>query len=122
MLKIRGKIDDYELSNVHLMPLGNGNVFLAVKSEIRKNIKKQAGDTVHIILSEDKTPLIIPEELILCMKYEDGILQKFEAYSDADRRSFISWIYSAKTEQTIADRIAKTMAMVQKGEKYNKAK
>ncbi|SCD21979.1 Hypothetical protein PSM36_3190 [Proteiniphilum saccharofermentans] len=45
MLKVKGKIDDYEFSNVHLMPLGNGNIFIAVKSGIKKKIKKQAGDT-----------------------------------------------------------------------------
>lgn len=53
MLKVKGKIDSYEFSNVHLMPLGNGHLLLAVKSEIRKKIKKQVGDTVHIIIYED---------------------------------------------------------------------
>lgn len=41
MLKVKGKIDDYELSNTHLMPIGNGHVGLAVKSQIR-NEDKQA--------------------------------------------------------------------------------
>ena len=36
MLKVKGKIDNYEFSNVHLMPIGNGHIGLAVKSEIRK--------------------------------------------------------------------------------------
>ncbi|SHF05298.1 DUF1905 domain-containing protein [Dysgonomonas macrotermitis] len=121
MLKVKGKIDDYEFSNVHLMPTGNGHVGLAVKSEIRKKIKKQAGDTVHIILYEDKVPTEIPEELILCMKYEDGIFERFKTFSDAEKKAFINWIYSAKTEQTKADRIAKTIIMIQKGEKFYKA-
>lgn len=50
MLKVRGKIDNYEFSDVRLLPLGNGNLFLAVNLQLRKKIKKQAGDTVHIIL------------------------------------------------------------------------
>lgn len=41
MLKVKGKIDDYEFSNTHLMPIGNGHLGLAVKSEIRKKIKKK---------------------------------------------------------------------------------
>lgn len=118
MLKVKGNIDDYAFSKVNLMPLGNGNLFLAVKSEIRKKIKKQAGDTVHIILYKDEEPNIIPEELILCMKYEDGILERFESYSDGERKAFIDWIYSAKTEQTKVDRIAKAMTMIQKGERF----
>jgi len=118
MLKVKGKIDDYEFSNSHLMPMGNSHVGLAVKSQIRKKIKKQAGDTVRITLYEDKTPLIIPEELLLCMEYEDGLLDKFETYTDGQKKAFVDWINSAKTEQTQAERIAKTILMVQNGEKF----
>ena len=118
MLKVRGKIDDYEFSNVNLMPLGNGNLMFAVKAAIKKKIKKEAPDTVHIILYEDSTPLIIPEDLLLCMQYEEGVLEKFELYTDGQKKAFIEWIYSAKTEQTKADRIAKTIGMVQNGEKF----
>jgi len=118
MLKVRGRIDDYEFSNVHLMPLGNGNLVLAVKAAIKKKIKKEAPDIVHITLYEDTTPLIIPKELLLCMEYEDGVLAKFEKYSDGQKRAFIDWINSAKTEQTKIDRIARTIVMVQKGERF----
>lgn len=34
------------------------------------------------------------------------------------KKAFIDWINSAKTEQTKADRIAKVIAMVQNGEKF----
>lgn len=78
MLRVKGKIDDYAFSGVHLMPLGNGNLVLAVKPAIKKIIKKEAPDIVHVIIYEDITPTEIPEELILCMKYEDGVLEKFE--------------------------------------------
>jgi len=120
MLKVKGKIDNYEFSNVRLMPLGNGHLMLTIKTEMRKKIKKQAGDTVHIILYEDNMPTEIPEELTLCMKYEDGILEKFEKYSDSEKKAFIDWIYSAKTEKTKAGRIAKTIGMIQKDEKFYK--
>ena len=106
MLKVKGKID-----------IGNGHIGLAVKSEIRKKIKKQAPDIVHITLYEDNTPLIIPEELLLCMENEEGLLDKFEKYKHGQKKAFIDWINSAKTEQTKANRIAKTITMIQKNEK-----
>lgn len=118
MMKVKGRIDDYEFSGTHLMPLGNGHVGLPIKAAIRKKLKKQAGDTVHIILYEDKTPLIIPEDLLLCMKDEEGLAEKFENYSHGQKKAFIDWINSAKTEDTQAERIAKTMVMVQNGEKF----
>ncbi|GAB6123769.1 YdeI/OmpD-associated family protein [Dysgonomonas termitidis] len=123
MMKVMGKIDNYKFSNVRLLPLGNGHLFLAVNSELRRKIKKQSGDIVHIVLYEDNIPAEIPEELILCMKYEEGIFEKFETYSDGGKKAFIDWIYSAKTEQTKAERIAKTMIMIQNGERfYDKVK
>ena len=103
MLKVKGKIDDYEFSNLNMMPIGNGNIGLP---------------TVHITLYEDKTPLIIPEELLLCMEYEEGALEKFETYSDGQKKAFIDWINSAKTEQTKADRIAKTILKVLNEDKF----
>ena len=118
MMKVKGSIDDYEFSNVHLMPLGNGYVGLPVKAAIRKKIKKEAPYTVHITLYEDTTPLIVPEDLLLCMKDEADILEKFEGYSQGQKKAFIDWINSARTEQTKIDRIAKTIVMIQKGEKF----
>lgn len=52
------------------------------------------------------------------MEYEDGLLEKFGAYSDGEKKAFIDWIYSAKTEQTKVDRIAKTIMMIQSGERF----
>jgi len=35
-VKVKGRIDDYEIKNYKLMPMGNGQLFLPVKSDIRK--------------------------------------------------------------------------------------
>src|SRR5665647_646920 len=49
-VKVKGTIDDYEINNYHLMPMGNGTLFIPVKAEIRKKIGKNEGDWVHIKL------------------------------------------------------------------------
>ena len=58
-VKVKGSIDGFEINKYHLLPTatGTGQLFLSVKSEIRKKIKKQAGDYVHIILYPDNEPL-----------------------------------------------------------------
>lgn len=117
MLKVKGRIDDYEFSGVNLLPVGNGHQFMRIKTEIKKKIGKDAPATVHVTLYEDNAPISIPEELLLCMKEEDGVLAKFEKYTDSQKKAFIDWINSAKTEQTRIDRIAKIIVMVQNGEK-----
>ena len=50
--------------------MGNGQMFLPVRVEIRKKIKKEAGDWVHIILYPDNEPLVTPEEMWLCLEDE----------------------------------------------------
>ncbi|MEH7890383.1 YdeI/OmpD-associated family protein [Elizabethkingia meningoseptica] len=108
-VKVRGTIDDYEIVNYNLQSMGNGCLFLPVKADIRKKIKKQAGDTVRIVLYEDNNPTSIPEELILCLQEEKGVYEAFSAYTDGEKKTIIEWIYAAKAIETKADRIAKTI-------------
>jgi hypothetical protein len=117
-VKVKGSIDGFEISKYHLMPTGKGKLFLPVKSEIRKKIKKQAGDYVHVILYPDNEPLEVPEELLLCLQEEPEALQFFNSLSESEQLNYVKWIYSAKTDQTKVDRMAKTLDRLTKNQKY----
>ncbi|RFS13541.1 YdeI/OmpD-associated family protein [Emticicia sp. C21] len=117
-VRVRGTIDDFEIRSYNLMPMRNGKLFLAVRLEIRKKIKKQAGDKVRVILFSDDLPIDIPEELVECLQNESGLYEKFETYSEGEKKGFINWIYSAKTDETRADRIVKTLEKIEKGQKF----
>jgi hypothetical protein len=119
-VKVKGSIDGFEISNYHLMPTatGTGQLFLSVKAEIRKKIKKQAGDYVHIILYPDNEPLEVPEELLLCLQDDAEALQFFISLNESEQHNYVKWIYSAKTEQTKVDRIAKTLDKLSKHQKF----
>jgi len=117
-VKVKGSIDGFEISKYHLMPSGKGTLMLFVKSEIRKKIKKQAGDCVHIILYPDNEPLEVPEELLLCLQDDVEALQFFNSLTEQEQYSYVKWIYSAKTEQTKVDRIAKTLIKLSKHQKF----
>jgi uncharacterized protein YdeI (YjbR/CyaY-like superfamily) len=97
---------------------GTEQLFLPVKSEIRKKIKKQAGDYVHVILYPDNAPLEVPEEFLLCLQDDSEALQFFNSLNDSEQHNYVKWIYSAKTEQTKVDRIAKTLIKLSKHQKY----
>lgn len=107
MLRVRGSIDGVAFSAAHLMPQGQGGLFLPVKAEIRKKIKKEEGDTVHIVLYEDKLPTEIPDELRLCLSDEPIAHKAFMALSNGEKKAQIEWIYAAKNESTRADRMAR---------------
>lgn len=118
-VKVRGTIDSYEIKNYNLQPMGNGRLFLPVKADIRKKIKKQEGDYVHIILYEDHNPYEIPQELKLCLLEEPYVYDIFRAYTDGEKKTITEWIYSAKSEQTKVDRIAKVINdIVDKNPRY----
>ncbi len=119
-VKVRGSIDGHAISHYHLLPTvkGTGQVFLSVKADIRKKIKKEAGDYVHIILYPDNEPVEIPEELLLCLQDDSAALQFFSSLGQGEQLYYIKWIYAAKTEQTRVDRIAKTLVRLSKHQKF----
>ncbi len=116
LVQVRGSVDDYELKQYKLMPMGNDRLFLPVKAEIRKKIKKEAGDMVHVVLFADGSSTEIPEEILACFKLEPPkVYQNFMKLTDGERKAYIDWIYTAKSEETKVVRIASMMDKVQKG-------
>ena len=114
---VNGSIDGYEIKKFHLMPSGNGQLLLSVKAEIRKKINKQAGDYVHVILYPDNEPLEIPEELLLCLQEDQDAQQFFHSLNENEQHNYVKWIYSAKTDETRVERIAKTLVRLSKHQK-----
>ena len=100
------------------MPSGKGTLMLFVKSEIRKKIKKEAGDYVHVILYPDNEPLEVPEELLLCLQDDAEALQFFNSLNESEQHNYVKWIYAVKTGQTKVDRIAKTVVRLSKCQKF----
>jgi hypothetical protein len=122
-VKVRGTIDGYEIRKYHLMPMGHGKLFLPVKAEIRKKIKKDEGDFVHVILYPDNEPLEIPEEMMLCIKDEPAAWKFFKSMTESEQKFYINWVYAAKKIDTKINRLAKTVNRLIKGLKmYDKEK
>ena len=111
---IRGFIDDYELVNYHMWAMKKGN-FVAVKTEIRKAIKKEAGDTVRVVLYLDEPQTIIPDDLLTCLKEEPALFKKFAAFADTRKKEITDWVFSAKTEDMKIERIGKVMEQLENG-------
>ena len=114
MVRVKGKIDNYEIKQYNLMPMSGGTLFLPIKADIRKIINKREGDSVHTILYADNSPVEIPAELEICLRDEPSAYETFMSYTDSEKKAFIDWIYSAKREETKISRIAKTMYKLQR--------
>lgn len=104
-LKVKGNIEGYKIQKYHLMPMGNANLFLPVKSEIRKKKNKSAGDYINITLYIDDDPVEIPQEFMDCLKEEAKAKEFFNNISDDQKERIIKWIYSVKSDEKRAERI-----------------
>jgi hypothetical protein len=111
-IKVRGSIDDVEIRQYHLMPMGNGELFLPVKAEIRKKIKKEAGDTVKVVLYRDEDDIYIPEELQDCLDLDPDAKKAFSKLNIDQQRELIQYIYKLKNPKNRAERIAE---LIKKG-------
>lgn len=112
-VRVSGKIDDFRLEKYKLMPMGNGRLFLPVKSTIRKKIKKEAGDYVDIHLFLDERPEGIPEELIACFENEPKIVRKrFDAMPDRIRNKYLDQIFDACTDEEKTEEILKLLQIL----------
>lgn len=71
------------------------------------------------MLYADKSPLEVPEELIACFKNEDT--KTYENYlnlTEGEQKTYLDWIYSAKTDETKAIRIIRMMDRLPKNLKH----
>jgi Domain of unknown function (DUF1905)/Bacteriocin-protection, YdeI or OmpD-Associated len=104
-VKVKGLIDDIPISNYHLMPMGNGQLFLPVKAAIRKQLRKTEGDWINVQLNLDNDPLVIPNELMECLNDEPVALQAFNRWAENKKATAIKDIYTVKNAATRAKKI-----------------
>lgn len=109
IIRVCGCIDDFEFEGKHLVPMGNGFLFLPIAKPIRTVIGKEQGDPVRLTLMRDEVPNQVPEELIDCLKDDPGKLQLFQKLSDADQKHWIEYIYSSNSPEAKSDRIIKLL-------------
>jgi len=108
-VKVRGSIDGYEIANYHLMPMGNGTLFLPVKAEIRKKIGKQEGDSVHVVLYSEELPTVAADDFMLCLQDDPVTCENFSKLSAEEQKNITDWIYAARRDDLKVERIAQAL-------------
>ena len=114
-MKIRGFIDDYELIDHNLFPMGKGILMMAVKAEIRKKIGKQEGDWVTLKLYNNEPEDTSNEEFLICLKEEPFAEKTFKNASKKQQQEIIDWIAASKDEEMKVMRIAKVIDILSVG-------
>lgn len=105
-VRVKGLVDDVEIKGYNLFPMKDGLMFFPIKSDIRKKIKKEAGEFIKVVLYRDSEPIHIPGELLECLRDEPKAHKIFHTLPDTEKKQFIDWVYEAKKDTTRAERIA----------------
>lgn len=116
--RVKGKLDDFAITAVALMPMGGGDFVMAINAAMRKGIHKQKGAKVIVNIEEDKKGKTLNKQLVACIKDEPEALKNFEKMSPSHRQYYSNWIDEAKTDATKTKRIAQTIRAMALGMDY----
>jgi hypothetical protein len=118
--RVCGMLDGFAVNGMALMPMGGGNFIMALKAEVRKGIRKNAGAMLHAKLEVDTDYKVeIPAELQDCFDFEPDALEFFNSLPKSHREYFLKWINDAKTSETRAKRIVNTVNAMLRKWSYN---
>ena len=119
--RVKGKLDAYPITQLALLPMGNGEFILPLKADLRKAIHKNKGAMLKISLEEDKKPLVVSSELLECLADVPKAEKKFNHLPRSHQLYYSKWIESAKTIQTRSKRIHLTILAMEKNLTYAEA-
>jgi hypothetical protein len=102
-----------------LVRMGGPNHILIILKDIRAQIGKSFGDKVKVTVELDTEPRVleIPKDLEKELKKDKEAKIFFEKLSFTHKREYVKWINEAKKDETRANRVLKTIAMLKKGQK-----
>lgn len=116
--RVKGKIDSHAIEKASLLPMGDGGFILPLNQTMRMGIRKAVGAKVNVQFAEDVRQIEIDKELMACLKDEPEAFKAFSKMPPSHQRYYSKWITDAKTRETKAKRIAKTINGMLKNESF----
>ncbi len=97
-----------------LAKMGRDCHFLLVKIDIRQQIGKNPGDTVHVTVQRDTEERIVelPAELAGLFIENPAAQGYYNKLSYTNRKEYVRWINEAKRPETRQNRLNKTIEML----------
>jgi hypothetical protein len=116
--RVKGKLDNFKIKGVALLPMGDGNFIMPFNAAMRKGTGKRKGASIIAMLEEDSAPLQLNEDFMSCLNDEPAALKHFNSLAASHRNYFSKWIDSAKTDPTKTKRIAMAVSALSRGLGY----
>jgi hypothetical protein len=93
--RVKGKLDNYKITGVSLLPMGGGVFIMAVNASMRKGIAKKKGAMIRVRLEEDKNEFRFNKDFMDCLEDEHAAIAFFKTLPGSHQRYFSKWIDSA---------------------------
>ena len=116
--KVKGKLDNYSITRVSLLPMGGGKFIMPVNAKLRKATGKRKGAMLKVELHEDKSAFVFNKDFMACLKDEPVAINFFKTLPGSHQRYFSKWIDDAKTDLTKTKRIAQAVTALSKKHGY----
>ncbi len=117
--RVKGKLDNYKITGIALLPMGGGSFIMALNAAMRKGIGKRHGAMLKVQLEEDKKGYQLNKDFVECLQDEPKALAAFEVMPKSFQNYYSKWIESAKTEPTKTKRIALAVSTLMKGMNFS---
>ena len=104
--RVKGRLDDYCIQGVALIPMGDGLFILAVNATMRKGIHKRVGDKVSVSISLDNAERKVNALLMECLADDPPAFSNYSKLPHSHQMYYSKWIEEAKTKTTHIKRIA----------------
>jgi hypothetical protein len=117
--RVKGKLDQYKIAGVSLLPMGGGSFIMAINAAMRKGTGKRYGAMLDVQLEEDEKPYKFNKAFMDCLADEPAAVEFFQTLPGSHQRYFSKWIDEAKTEPTRVKRIAQAVTALSKKQGYS---
>ncbi|MGR3812018.1 YdeI/OmpD-associated family protein [Jiulongibacter sp. NS-SX5] len=111
--------DHLELTHYKLMPKGDGKLFLPIKAEIRRKLKKAEGDRLRIRIYECQTSWQTPHEILECIIDIPEAFAFYSSLKPSHQKQYIDWINAAKSMDTKVQRINEMTEKLRRKKKFH---
>lgn len=116
--RVKGALDGLTLSQVAVLPMGDGAFIIPVNADMRRAIRKEAGASVRVALEADESPMPLSADLLACLDDAPDALAYFQQLSLGHQRYFSQWIDEAKTMETRTKRLTQAVMGLSMGLGY----
>lgn len=116
--RVKGKLDKYDFKSMALLPMGDGGFILALNGEVRKKIGRRQGDMISVQMEADNSPILFDQDFMDCLAEDENALKFFNSLAKSHQHYFSKWIAAAKTDDTKAKRIARSIKALNRNMGY----